>query len=252
MRGVGFVDALKYAADVIRLDQTQDRQGPRLRPARRMITGEPTSNKRRWSRFAEDLWQACRPITGVAADYLGAVGCRIPPANGDLRWHPNLRNNREDWTGPVLVGRVTDPVTNEPLTLHRTWFTATDKAPLKEPRLHLLDHQKKGGVIRLWPDEDVTTGIAIAEGVETALSAAHAFSPIWATVDKDNLSQFPVLDGIEALTIFVDHDPDGIAAATVCAERWLEAGREVRDWMSPVFVFTTYVMRLPAGSSRKA
>ncbi len=54
----------------------------------------------------------------------------------------------------------------------------------------LWNHQKKGGVIRLWPDVEVTIGLALAEGIETALSAAIAFTPIWSTVDKDNLSDF--------------------------------------------------------------
>ena len=80
----------------------------------------------------------------------------------------------------------------------------------------------------------MTTGLAVAEGIETALSAAIAFTPIWSTVDKDNLSKFPVLNGIEALTIFADHEPGGIAAANKCADRWLGAGREVRVWKSPV------------------
>ena len=40
---------------------------------------------------------------------------------------------------------------------------------------------------------------------------------------------FPVLAGIEALTILVDHDVSGEGqfAAAICAQRWREAGREV-------------------------
>jgi putative DNA primase/helicase len=234
IRGGGLANALQYAADVIGLHHTGTGQGIRSNPARQIHTAKPVKEKRRWSSYAQDIWQASGPITGVAAAYLGAVGCRIPPAEGDLRWHPNLENKRENWTGPALVARVTDPITNEPLTLHRTWITETNKAPLVEPRLVLRDHQLKGGVIRLWPDEEVTTGLALAEGIETALSAAHAFTPIWSTVDKDNLSGFPVLQGIEAITIFADPKPGEIAAAEKCANRWLEAGREVRIWKSPV------------------
>ena len=28
-------------------------------------------------------------------------------------------------------------------------------------------HRKAGGVIRLWPDDEVTDGLAVAEGIET-------------------------------------------------------------------------------------
>jgi phage/plasmid primase-like uncharacterized protein len=87
---------------------------------------------------------------------------------------------------------------------------------------------KAGCVVRAWCDESVTTGLGIAEGVETALSLAHAFTPVWACLDAGNLASFPALDGIEVLTIAADHDPAGIAAAEACAERWIRAGREVR------------------------
>jgi hypothetical protein len=42
------------------------------------------------------------------------------------------------------------------------------------------------------------------------------------------LSALPVLPGVEAITIGVDHDPAGLAAAHECARRWRAAGREVR------------------------
>jgi putative DNA primase/helicase len=79
----------------------------------------------------------------------------------------------------------------------------------------------------------VTLGLGIAEGIETALSLAHAYAPGWATLDAGNLAAFPVLSGIECLTIAVDNDPAGIRAADECAERWHAAGREVRLVMAP-------------------
>jgi putative DNA primase/helicase len=89
-------------------------------------------------------------------------------------------------------------------------------------------------VVRLWPDAAVTTGLLIAEGVETALTAAHGFTPVWACIDAGNLANFPMLAGVEALTIVADHDRAGVRAAEECAARWLEAGREVRVWASEV------------------
>jgi len=83
-------------------------------------------------------------------------------------------------------------------------------------------------VIRLWPDESVTRGLAISEGIETALAAAHGSSPVWAAIDAGNLGAFPLLDGIESLTIIADHDDAGLSAANNCARRWANAGREVR------------------------
>jgi hypothetical protein len=125
------------------------------------------------------------------------------------------------------VALVTDILTHAPISLHRTWVRADgSKADVDTPRLLLGGHRKAGGVIRLWPDEAVTTGLAVAEGIETALSVAHVFRPVWAVIDAGNLARFPILDGIEALTIAVDDDPAGIRAAGECAERWAQADRE--------------------------
>jgi putative DNA primase/helicase len=55
------------------------------------------------------------------------------------------------------------------------------------------------------------------------------FSPAWALGDAGNLRQFPVLSGIECLTIIVDNDASGTGqrAALECSSRWTIAGREV-------------------------
>ena len=81
---------------------------------------------------------------------------------------------------------------------------------------------------KLWPDEYVTHGLAIAEGIETALSLAHGFEPVWAAIDANHLAKFPVIRSVEALLIARDNDPAGIKAAKQCAVRWVAAGREVR------------------------
>jgi len=161
-------------------------------------------------------------------DYLRARGCVVPPADGDLRWHPALLHAPSGTHGAALVGLVTDAVTREPLTLHRTWVQADgNKAAVTPSRMLLGGHRKAGGVIRLWPDEAVTTGLAIAEGIETCLSVAHAYTPVWACIDAGNLAEFPVVAGIESLLIAADNDPAGLRSAETCARRWALAGREV-------------------------
>jgi hypothetical protein len=58
--------------------------------------------------------------------------------------------------------------------------------------------------------------------------------PAWAAGGAGNVKKFPVLPGVEALTLLVDNDlPDqhdrraGQEAAAKCAGRWSAAGREV-------------------------
>ena len=75
----------------------------------------------------------------------------------------------------------------------------------------------------------------VAEGIETALTAAAGFGLAWACLDAWHLRTLPVLSGIDALTIVADHDKrnpqtgirTGDAAANACARRWAAAGVEV-------------------------
>lgn len=175
--------------------------------------------------WGQQIWRECIPLSGMALEYLKARHC-YAPKYGDLKWHPALKHP-SGHTGPALVALITDVHTNVPLSLHRTWITATGKAELDSPRMLLGNHSIVGGVIRLWPDDEVNAVLGIAEGIETALSMAWALQPVWATIDANHLSQFPVLRGIQTLVIGQDQDPAGIAAATTCAQRWAAAGKEV-------------------------
>ena len=69
----------------------------------------------------------------------------------------------------------------------------------------------------------------IGEGIETVLSASKLFQfkPAWSMIDAGNLKKFPVLSGVECITIAVDNDPAGKEAAAECTRRLLDAGTEV-------------------------
>lgn len=202
----------------------------RLRPAQAVSRPAAALQRKGLSDYARDIWSACKPISGPARAYLEARRCVIPPADGDLRWHPALRHAPTGYVGPALVGLVTNVVTREPMSLHRTWVLpdGTKPAHLGEAaRMNLKGHDKQGGCIRLWPDEAVTTSLAASEGIESALSLAHAHPPAWSLIDAGNLAAFPVLAGIEYLVIGADHDNAGTKAANQCANRWHEAGARV-------------------------
>ena len=180
------------------------------------------------SEYGQELFDQTKPIEGPALDYLHARKCVVPPQDSDLRYHPALKHP-SGYIGPALVALVTDAVTNQPITLHRTWIkTNGNKAEVEPPRLLLAGHRKAGGVIRLWPDTEVTLGLGVCEGIETSLSLAHAFTPVWSLVDAGNLASFPALPGIEALLIGADNDAAGTKAARQCGTCWTKAGKLVR------------------------
>jgi hypothetical protein len=84
--------------------------------------------------------------------------------------------------------------------------------------------------IKLSADEDVAQGLAVGEGLETVLAAMQlGFRPAWALGGTSGIKAFPVLSGIESLTILVDNDENGAGqrAAQECSHRWTGAGHKV-------------------------
>ena len=205
--------------------------GPRQRvrvPRRTPVERTPDQDNARRSEIARDIWQTAKPAQGTLVEtYLASRGIELAsvPNYGGLRWHP-----RCPWQGgPIgcVVARFTDIVTGEPRGIHRR--------PIDGQKPRTLGPMG-GCVIRLWPDDAVSRGLVLGEGIETTAAAAvqiihrgTLLQPAWATGCANTMRDFPVLPGIEALTILVDHDASGAgqAAADACARRWLAAGREV-------------------------
>jgi len=174
------------------------------------------------------LWRESRQITPdvPAGQYLRlSRGCALPPPDSDLRWLPDLR--LFGFSGPALVGRMSLATDRRKgCGLHCTWIAPDGNAGWRRAERRYLG-PKSGAVVRLWPDDCITLGLAVAEGIETALSLAHDYQPTWAAMDAGNLGGLPLLPGIETLVIGADHDPAGISAATECADRWAACGIEV-------------------------
>jgi phage/plasmid primase-like uncharacterized protein len=176
---------------------------------------------------ANRIWQAAIGIAGTEGEgYFHRRGIPLEdvPDYAGLRFHP--RCTWGQGTAPCVVGRFTDAITGEPRGIWRRPIDGSKPKSLGP---------MSGCVIRLWPDESVTTAIVVGEGVETILAAATRcisrgalLQPAWAAASAGNLENLPVLSGIETLTILADNDEDGRGqeAAQRCADRWSKAGRE--------------------------
>jgi hypothetical protein len=68
----------------------------------------------------------------------------------------------------------------------------------------------------------VTLGLGVCEGLETGLAIMQRLDwrPVWTATCAGAIATFPVLPGIESLTIFADCDSAGMRAAETCARRW--------------------------------
>lgn len=192
--------------------------------------------------LARSTWLEAVPAAGTLAEtYLGARSLRLEPG-APLRFHPNAwRNAAFGPRGPAMVALMSEPASGEPCGVHVTYLRpdGTGKAEGERPKIML----GAAGCIRLTRDEDVSLGLGLAEGIETALSVAQGYGwrPIWAATSAGAIARFPVLPGIEALTIFADADGAGLAAARGCAARWTEAGREARICTPPAGDFNDLV-----------
>jgi hypothetical protein len=72
--------------------------------------------------------------------------------------------------------------------------------------------EREGCAVRLMPLDGETLGIA--EGIETALSAASIHRmPVWAALSTTLLGKFEPPSGVSALHIYADRDAPGLEAA---------------------------------------
>ncbi len=214
-------------ADLFPPRVNDDKRRPEAAPRARPVEIHESLNAAGCKLFADSV-----ELAGTIGEvYLRQVRrCPLPPADGDLRFHPRAYHWIERRNLPALVARLSDALTGQARSLHFTFLQAdgSGKAPIGKPRLLLAGHHKLGAICRLWPDEAVTTGLGIGEGIESSLSLAHAFRPVWAAIDAGNLAALPPLAGVQSLTVAADHDQAGMDAAETCAACWTDAGRQVR------------------------
>jgi hypothetical protein len=203
---------------------------PKLRENPRPMVKPQASDETRTAR-ALQWWNEARSIRGTLAEqYLKCErGIHVLPPDVDdvLRFHPRVPFGPEYF--PSMLALVRNITTDQPQAIIRTAIsTCAEK----------LDRKALGptrdGAVKLWPNDRVEQGLVIGEGVETVLAAASMqhrgtlLQPAWSLIDAGHIAHFPVLAGVEALTILADHDANGVGqrAAHACAEHWAEAGRE--------------------------
>jgi hypothetical protein len=229
-RDCGFAEAIEF------IDGNQSEQSRAAPSPATQDNYDPSSSIRRY--IAQ-----LRPILGSPGEaYLrGDDRCIDTKAIADLLartdaigWHPAVYFNEPGH--PLhkkrigaIIGIFTNPITTKPTgAISRTYLSPDGKKIGKAKTLGT-----GGGIIRISADEDVEEGLHLAEGLESAFTAvALGLRPIWACGSSATLAKFPVLPGIECLTIFADHDVSGAGErdARKTEARWLEAGREAFIW----------------------
>ena len=208
-------------------------------------TSDDDERRARDLKSAKRIASEVRPLLGTPGErYLRETRCiDTAPIQDSLAradaigWHSSVYLNEpggaQQPAHPLhgqrlgcIVGIMTDPVSGRPTgAISRTYIGPDLSKVCKAKTLGA-----PMGVIRLSADDDVLEGLFLAEGIETALAAMSiGLRPIWSTGSTSPMAKFPVLSGIECLSIVCDHDPNGAGeyAAREVERRWRAAGRQV-------------------------
>ncbi|WP_439409759.1 toprim domain-containing protein [Bradyrhizobium sp. DASA03076] len=173
------------------------------------------------------LWsEAVDPRGTLAEVYLASRRLELPEdiANRVVRFHPACPFG-PGVRLPCMVTAFRSIADDKLQAIHRTALTRDGK---KIDRKML--GPVAGGAIKIDADEDVEQGLTIGEGFETCLAGRQlGFRPVWALGSAGAISTFPVLPGIDALTILAETDDSGANARGVqaCGNRWVAEQREV-------------------------
>lgn len=200
---------------------------PHRETIRRIDGGDGEVRRRR---AALEIWREARDPCGTIVDrYLNSRGLELP--HDAAEWC--RFNARTPWRGedgtlehvPAMIVLFRDVTTDQACGIHRTRLT---------PDGRKVDRRMFGSVggaaVKIDADSFVTVGLTIGEGVESALAGRQmGFRPAWSLGSASAIATFPVLPGIQSLSILAEHDDSGANARAVrqCADRWLAAGREV-------------------------
>jgi hypothetical protein len=170
------------------------------------------------------LWgEAVDPRGTLAERYLNSRGLELPDdiANRVVRFHGSCpwRDERR----AVMLTAFRSIVDDKLVAVHRTLLS--DKGEKLDRRML---GPVGGAAIKIDADQDVEQGLTISEGFETGQAGrAMGFRPTWALGSAGAIGTFPVLSGIDALTVLAEPDKANARAVELCGNRWSDAGREV-------------------------
>ena len=172
------------------------------------------------------LWRGAEPVPGTpAATYLHARGIGGIATSSALLFRgdtPHPAGGRL----PALLALVTAPDGMQ-AGIHRTYLRrdGAGKADVTPAKAALGPIW--AGAIRL---VEASTALVVGEGIETAAAAGLLVGlPAWAAISAGNLARALVLpEVVQDVTIAVDRDAPGEAAACAAAARWRAEGRGVR------------------------
>jgi len=164
------------------------------------------------------LWQASTPLVrgDLVSRYLHGRGLKVGPLTAPLRFL-----SAKNMMVAMVSGR-----NGKGVTLHRTYLDPLTgrKADIEAPRKMMPGSITEACSIRLGGEGPV---IGVAEGIETALSAAQMWDiPVWAAINASMMEKWLPPEGQAEVMIFADNDFNfhGQMSAYTLANKLLRLG----------------------------
>lgn len=191
---------------------------------------EEREREARRVKAAHDLFCAAVPCEGTPAQvYLesrGLYGLKLNKMRNTLRFHPEALHTPTGQHMPAMLAQIRN-ARGEALGIHRTFLKPDGSGKADVTSAKMMLGPSSGGAVRFGPDGRV---IALAEGIETALSVSRASRlTVWATLSTSGLKglRLPPMPIAEVVIIAADNDEAGLSAAEMTAARLEAEGRAV-------------------------
>lgn len=179
---------------------------------------------------SHDLFAAGICCEGTPAqtylEHRGISGLRFAKLRATLRFHSSALHTPSGQYLPAMLAQIRGQ-RGEALGVHRTFLKPDGSGKADVMPAKMMLGPSSGGAVRFGPDNRV---IALAEGIETALSVSRASRlTVWATLSTSGLKGLilPPPPVAEVVIIAADHDEAGLAAAEITAGRLEAEGRAV-------------------------
>ncbi len=229
-------DRLDVLAELRRRDLLDERAdyAPRVVPAARC-----SQDASRTAR-ALKIWRNTERGAGsIVERYLASRSIRLDQWPAPLRFHRHCPRPRDDGDNfvqpiPAMIALV-EHVKRGPIGVHCTYLRPDggSKADVEKPKA--IFGPVAGGAVRFGALH-AGQWLAVAEGIETALSVAVACSmSSWAALSAGGIKNLTLPPEATHIVICADHDANGVGerAAHDAAARWLAEGRRVRIAIPP-------------------
>lgn len=177
---------------------------------------------------AKERFLSLPVVAGTQAqEYLQSRGIYAMPRRG-VRYSPAEYDSDAGRVVPCMFAIASNEY-GEPVYKHLTYIENGKKAELETVRkMHTLQEYQASVAVKLFESGAV---LGIAEGIESALSAANIYKmPVWSAINATIMQRFRAPTGVSALYIFADNDRNGtgLAAAFACGRANILSNNDVQ------------------------